>query len=59
MYIYHGGEKGIVKQFAQYIEGRQLDPLLKGFGYSFSEKQDIDLNGYNGQLIRSFINALT
>uniref|UniRef100_A0A0N5BHX5 Integrin_alpha2 domain-containing protein n=1 Tax=Strongyloides papillosus TaxID=174720 RepID=A0A0N5BHX5_STREA len=46
VYIYHGSKNGVVKKYAQKIEGGQIRGDLKTFGFSLATGKDIDKNAY-------------
>jgi hypothetical protein len=47
VFIYMGGKMGPV--CVKKIIGRDFDPKLSGFGFSFSRPVDVDNNGFNGK----------
>lgn len=51
VYIYRGGPNGIDEKPGQVIRGQDVDPRLKGFGYSLSGQVDLDGNGYPDLLV--------
>ena len=46
IYIYHGSEDGVRKEFTQRIGAEDISNNLKTFGFSLSGGRDIDSNGY-------------
>jgi hypothetical protein len=48
IYIFRGGPNGIDEFPSQVILARNVDPKLRGFGFSVSGSVDLDGNGYPG-----------
>ena len=51
VFIFRGGPNGIDDQPSQIIKGQDVDPSLRGFGYSLSGQVDLDSNGYPDILV--------
>ena len=48
IYIFRGGPNGIDEFPSQVILARNVDPKIRGFGFSVSGSVDLDGNGYPG-----------
>ncbi len=51
VFIFRGGPNGIDETPSQLIRGRDVDPRLRGFGYSLGGLVDLDNNGYPDFLV--------
>jgi integrin alpha 8 len=51
VFIFRGGPNGIDETPSQLITGQDVDPRLRGFGYSLSGRIDLDGNGYPDLLV--------
>lgn len=50
LYVYYGGPSGLSAARSTRISASVLSPELKGFGVSFSKAEDLDNNGYGGNV---------
>ncbi|XP_014675348.1 PREDICTED: integrin alpha-9-like [Priapulus caudatus] len=46
LYIYRGHREGVHPEFSQRIAAADIDPNLRGFGWSISKSLDLDNNNY-------------
>jgi len=48
VYIFRGSDNGLISTPSQVIVASQINPHLRGFGYSISRAADIDDNKFPG-----------
>ncbi|GLV40343.1 Integrin alphaPS5 subunit [Carabus blaptoides fortunei] len=57
IYVYLGSKNGLSMDYKQRILGSDIDPGLRGFGYSLSRGTDIDNNYYNDLAVGAYLSG--